>query len=477
MEKDCGISAGVSRRWFLGSLVAGAGASAFAGRVKTAPDLTVGILSDIHLSAGKKYGSDVAAKDLIRVFKFFKEAQADAVVIAGDFTNNGTMEEMRVTNDSWKAAFGEKGGPVRVWVTGNHEKVYYWQAKQRGDLTKPEYVDGLYKDIGRNWQELCGEPWSPFFIKKVKGYSFVGAHWGEWFDEKALRGFLAAHKTDLAPTRPFFFVQHAHPTDSCYGPWTWHQSDGGPTTKVLSGYPNAVAFSGHTHYTLTDERSVWQGAFTSVGTGSFRWLAMPAGRENSTLENGEGRRMGGNFGGSQGLLMRVWGDEMVFERYDLEHMEKLGDDWVVPVLHGTSDPRAYSFAARMSRTAAPEFALDAKATLTWRRGQSPAKKEEDQLVVSFPAAVGRGDSASRVYEYEVACQYVEDDTVKPMRTKRAYHPWAQLGEKRAGRTASCVFGAEELPSAPYRIAVTPLNSFGMRGRPLYVKGPSRAGKN
>ena len=152
-----------------------------------------------------------------------------------------------------------------MFVTGNHEKVYYEKAVKVGKLDGDTVRDGLYRDIRTNWKALFGEEWSPFFInKKVKGYSFVGAHWGENLDEKALRAFMDAHRAELAGTRPFFFVQHAHPKNTCYGPTAWDQRNGGCTAAVLSDYPNAVAFSGHTHYSLVDERSVWQGAFTSA---------------------------------------------------------------------------------------------------------------------------------------------------------------------------------------------------------------------
>ena len=462
---------GVSRRCFIGSLVAGAGAVALAKGKIGAPDLRVGILSDTHTGrVPEGPGKDPVYEAIERALEFFKRQNADAVLIAGDFTNGGTMKEMRITLDLWKKVFGAKGGPEKIWVMGNHEKVYFDKAKKNGALDKPEYADGLYLDIQKNWQELFGEPWTPFFIKKVKGYSFVGAHWGEWWAEKGkpFREFLAAHKEDLGSSKPFFYTQHAHPQNTCYGKWTWHQWEGGPTSEILADYPNAVAFSGHTHYSLTDERSVWQGAFTSVGTGSMRWLSLPAGRENYVIYNGEGQRMGDDAcgGASQGMLMSVWGDQIVLERYDFRCMEKLGEDWVLPVLHEKTANPEFSFANRKAKAAAPEFAADAKISVTWRKGKSPKKEDEDQLVVSFPAAVGRGDSLSRPFDYEVACEYVEDDIVKPMRTKRVYNPGVDLSLARAAKTVTCVFGECELPIARYRISVTPFNSFGQRGKTI-----------
>ena len=460
-----------SRRYFIGSLVASAGAAAMAKGKLGGPDLKVGILSDIHLSQPEKHQSQGSIDTFKKVLAFFKQEKVDAVLIAGDFTNDGTMTEMRVVVEAWKSVFGATGGPEKIWVTGNHERVYFDVAKRQKKLEDPAYADGLYNGIERNWQELFGEKWSPFFIKKVKGYAFVGAHWAEWWERPdEFRAFLAAHKKDLSASKPFFYTQHAHPQDTCYGKWTWHQWEGGPTTEILADYPNAVAFSGHTHYSITDARSVWQGAFTSIGTASLRWLAMPAGRENGVIYNGEGQRMGQTYWEPQGMVMSVWGDRMVFERYDFHNMEKLGDDWDVPVLHGAKDLREFSFENRRAKSKPPEFAADAKITVTEREGMSPktAKlkpEKEKQVVVEFPAAIG-ADDLSRVFDYEVAAEFVEDDCVKAVRTKRVYQPGVQLNVKRISPTVTCVFGRGELPDAPFRFAVTPLNAFGQRGQTI-----------
>ena len=457
----------MNRRQFIGGAFALAGAAAWARSVHREPKLKVGVLSDIHISPPDMFNSAEAIKKFEDTLAFFKREKVDAVLIAGDLTNDGLVRELQTVADAWKKIFGAINcGPEKIFVTGNHEQVYYTSARKKGDFTNPRYADGLYRDVRKNWKAVFGEEWSPFFIKTVKGYSFVGAHWAEWNDEKALRAFFEANRAKLANGRPFFYVQHAHPQNSCYGAWTWHQKDGGPTHKVLADYPNSVAFSGHTHYTITDERSVWQGAFTSLGTGALRWVSLPSGRENGPLGNGEGRRMGNIGWGSQGMVMSVWDDVMVFERYDFVNFEKLGDDWVVPVLRDRSADREFSFEKRIANTAAPEFPASAEITVASRTGKDPQKKDEPQLVLSFPAAKGTG--ASRPFDYEVRAEYVESDVIKPMRTKRVWQPGVQFAPKRDAKTVECVFGKCELPTAKFRFAVTPLNSLGVRGKTLYL---------
>lgn len=455
----------MNRRNFLGVLAGGAflagGSRLSAAERLGKPDLTVGILSDIHLSNEEVRKSKSWTRIFVKTLKFYKNRGVDAVLIAGDLTNGGRMSEMRVVADAWKSVFGDSQTPVKVFVTGNHERVYYEKKKREGALSDSSVTDGLYADIKRNWKDLFNEEWSPYFIKTVKGYSFVGAHWGDHLDGAALRAFLDANREKLVTSKPFFYTQHAHPKNTCYGSWAWDQRNGGDAAEILSAYPNAVAFSGHTHYSLTDERSVWQGGFTSIGTSALRPVYLPYGRENS----GPKIRMSWMRGGSQGMLMSVWGDEMVFERYDLPDMEKVGDDWIVPVLHGARDPRPFAFAARAEKSSAPEFAPGAKIAMSERKGKDPSGKEEEQLVVSFPAARGKGDSMSRAYDYEVVVESASGVGKKCV--KLVYQPGILKGVKHTAARAVCVFGKCELPSAPYRVRVTPRNSYEKRGAPIF----------
>ena len=193
---------------------------------------------------------------------------------------------------------------------------------------------------------------------------------------------------------------------------------------------------------------------------------MPSGRENGPLKNRDGRRMGNIGWGSQGMVMSVWNDCMVFERYDFVNMEKLGDDWVVPVLTDRSGPRGFSFESRRKRMKAPEFSAGAEIAVSTRTGKGPGKKDERQVVVSFPAANG-DRSLSRPFDYGVCVERTECDVVRTMCSKRVYQPGVQFAPSRDAKTVTCVFGVCELPQGKFRFAVTPMNSLGQKGRTLY----------
>jgi len=421
-------------------------------------DLKVGIVSDVHVSPPERCDSQGAIDTFRRVLTFFRQEKVDAVIIAGDLTNGGEMKELRIVAGIWNEVFGKGAdAPVKVFVSGNHERNYFEGAKRKGDLTAPAYADGLYRDIRKNWKELFDEEWTPFFVKEVKGYAFVGAHWLEWRDEQALRAFLAANRDKLDPPKPFFYVQHDSPPGTCYG--TWARWDGGPAERVLADYPNAVAFSGHTHYSLTDPRCIWQGAFTSVGTAALRWTeAVPGGREDVKNYNGRYKRLPESCEqGSQGMVMSVRGDRIVFERYDFRNMEKLGDDWEVQVLPAKDGERTFSFERRRAQSRPPQFAADARIAVDGR-------KDGKGVTVTFPAAVA-ADDLSRVFDYEIVAE-----SAGVACTNRVFPPGLQLNMKRMPPTVTCTFGTNEVPNADFRFRVTPLNAFGLRGKPLVFSG-------
>ena len=65
----------------------------------------------------------------------------------------------------------------------------------------------------------------------------------------------------------------------------WHNGqDDGYLNKLLSGYPNCVCMTGHSHSSLCDERSIWQGRadeHTAVSCGCLvGWAFASPGREN-----------------------------------------------------------------------------------------------------------------------------------------------------------------------------------------------------
>jgi hypothetical protein len=457
----------ISRRAFLGGITAAAGMTAWGGGSIGGAKLKLGVLSDIHL---RDPGSE---KVFVKALTWFKGRGVDGVIVAGDMADRGLLRELQLVGDAWYSVFpddkAEDGRRVeKLFVYGNHdmEGFTYWEKdpQKRAQLREKSVV----KDMAGAWEKCFREPFAPVYSKTVKGYTFIGMHWG---NTKGVKAFVDGLAPKLDPSLPFFYAQHAHPQNTCYGGWAWGAwDDKGAATAALSPYPNAVAFSGHSHYSLTDERGLWQGAFTSIGTSSLSYTGLPYGRENGDTDDRKlllhMPRIATN-NGKQGMLLSVFGDRMVIERREFVFDESLGSDWVLPLPCRGERDMPFSFAKRSAQSVAPEFASDAKVVLSDGKGKNRDGKEEDQMTVSFPAAVFH-NARDRVFDYEVQAQVLDGGTVKPFCTKRVFAENFFLGDGRMGKTGRCVFALDELPkNASFCFSVRPAECFGKTGGAIY----------
>ena len=82
------------------------------------------------------------------------------------------------------------------------------------------------------------------------------------------------------PTKPIFVITHLNPIDTVYGSDAWGNAD---IHDVLQDYPQVISLSGHSHYTVADERSIWQGSYTAMSTQSLDYIELEAGKFNGSI--------------------------------------------------------------------------------------------------------------------------------------------------------------------------------------------------
>ena len=463
------------------------------------PNLTFGVVSDIHIDhvgANEKMGGWGNNLTFRHTLEWFRDQGVDAVMVVGDMADNGMVEQLEAVAQAWYAVFPDDRAPdgrkvEKLFVYGNHDYHGYLY----GDHAEKRFPDAaerarhvLRSDLGGWWRKIFHEDYSRLYEKSIKGYTFLGQHWDDGtgmetkyggcpFGEE-LKTYLAAKGKALDPSRPFFYFQHPHPKDTCYGPWAWGH-DKGLVTRELSAHSNAVAFSGHSHYTLTDERSVWQGAFTSVGTSSLRYTGMPydsrppAGYENTTCEGKKAafydalKVMSGYNKGDcrQGMLWKVFEDCIVVQRREFLSNLFVGPDWVLPLPAAESKP--FAFAARAKKAVAPEFPPNAKITLrnvtakTRQTAKVPSAKKP-AVELAFPAAIAA--KGARPFEYEIVA---EGAAGKKATFRVVAEGFNHAPEHRrfSGETI-CRIAVDRLPAGPVRYTVTPLDCWWNRGQPL-----------
>lgn len=435
------------------------------------PNLVIGIVSDIHLQ-----GADTAGT-FIHTLEYFRDRMVDGVIVAGDMADQGLIPQLQVVADAWFKVFPDNKGidgkdTVQLFIYGNHDmEAYAWGSTIRRVGAETAQAQSIGKRPAEAWEQCFKEPYRPIWIKTIKGYHFIGAHWENQNHISGLSDFLQEHDAKLrAGGKPFFYIQHPHPKDTCNCTWAWGRDDG-TVTKLLSNYPNAVAFSGHSHSPLDDERDLWQGSFTSIGTSSLKYLyPMPA-RENTYQDDWAGKppsqmQKMDSQDGRQGIVMRVYDTAITFEKREFVYDEPIGDTWYLPWPISVAQP--LSFESRAKTAAIPQFPDKAKATVTMNDGTDRYGTLQKQVTVHFPTVLKK-NAGIRAFDYEVQVEYDWLDVRHITATKRVFSPKCYLGENKEEGEVLCVYGVSELPKDfAYRFAIRPCNCFGGKGNPLYT---------
>ena len=478
-----------------------AAAGVFAAEEKS-PNLRVGILSDVHVNGERP------AKNLERALRYFDSRKVDAVLIAGDLVCNGRLREFKLMAETWFKVFPDDrrsdGVKIeRLFVTGNHDVDGFAYGNAYRSLAEAK-ADGFFFNREKFWHELFHEDYKSVSVKTVKGYTFVLRNWLSVLDSSKLRPPLAkevgckpeANPTeeflvslDLPNDRPFFYVQHEMPNDTVNAPWlvkgerwgTGH--DDGTSTKFLSKYPNVITFSGHSHNSLTDEMSIWQGAFTAVNCSCNCGFVFTApGRENGWCCDDFHRDPPMEmppidiFKVNQGLVMEVYDDAVVLERHEFRYGHRLGSDWVIPT--GPNAPRPYTVAKRLKTAKNPAFPVGAEVKV-WQgegfgrdaTGTKRAKEKHTQMFVSFPAVRTKDGSPVRAWDYAVRAELVVGDVLKTLCERSVFSEGAFYAEEDETNPVVCAFNRKDLPMKvssrqKVRFVVMPRSCWGVEGKPI-----------
>ena len=460
----------------------------------SAPALRVGVLTDIHVTPPET-GDEWYVKALRR----FDAERVDAVLVAGDLTTWSRRFEFEAAAAAWRKVFPEDrrsdGAKVeRVFIAGNHDVDGFFYPDGKFVSKEEALRESFFYHRDEWWRELFGEPYEPAGIKVVKGYAFVLVNW--WSrapsvyatnpprfplaadvppEENPAPAFLEKIEAQLPADKPFFFIQH----EPLKGTVCQCDPDAAldATGAILARHPNCIAVTGHMHYPLTDERSIWQREFTAVNASCARGFCFSfPGRENGHSVTDYHRDPPFEMDRfdiqavRQGLTMDVFPDRVVFKRFDIVSGESLGEDWVVaPPRPDVAPP--YSFATRAAASRPPHFPAGAAVSIRetddgHRRTElgnalDPAPRR--QVVVSFPTAPATADS-DRALDFSVTAELRIQDMAQVVQEKRVYSPRFWGAEASDTGPVECAFALENLPKKrEIRFVVRPVNNWGKVG--------------
>lgn len=319
--------------------------------------------SDVHLSLEE---SGIKNKERFEKMLSVAYAEAekgeykslDAVMVAGDMTETGKVEEYEIYRDLVKNNI--KDGTELLTVMGNHEHIEY------RDTANPQRAVEVFKEYVSEEVD---------FHKVIGGYHFIGVSYDdsgkEEFKTKVdwLRAELDKAVADTGD-KAIFVVQHPHPALTVYGSVNWAEMS---IRMVLKDYPQVVDFSGHSHYAANDPRSIHQSTFTAVGcgaiTGAMGNLSYISGDEYGDGESGTFWLCEVDKDGNIRLRLYDIISDCFFE--DIDYLLKDV---------GNKKRRTYTWARMMAQDTAPTFPDEAKITAE--------TDKSGEISISFPEASG-----------------------------------------------------------------------------------------
>lgn len=231
----------------------------------------VAVISDTQLPPTEEdlKKDDTYLKNLKNALTVIKNNRVDMILFAGDIGDLGTRFAFQTYVDALDEVFGEDK-PIVQTIMGNHD---FWN---KNAFTVINHI--------KAFEDITGQsPWTHYV---VNGYHFIGAspNYGsmksgyritaKWLDKELEK---ASAESD---GKPIFVMTHNQPKNTSYGSEDWGDVS---INSVLSKYPNVIDFSGHVHYSLLDERSIWQGEYTVINTQSLSYTELEQGKDNGTI--------------------------------------------------------------------------------------------------------------------------------------------------------------------------------------------------
>ena len=464
----------LSRREFLINGVAAFG-SLFVNRLFAAPlgwkhggtpNLVFGVVSDTHIRtdwSGEKPSWRFPIKYFRSALEYFKAANVDAVVHCGDFAHRGMAASIQFHADAWREVFGKHGGPVKLFVSGNHDIIGGNYGNFASQLFKDETLRNEHlfcHDSAAKWEKIWGEPYEPLWHKEVKGYHFFGRQW-ETKDEMSMAQFVEerAKKYQLDGKKPFFCLQHCGP--------------GRKLCARLNKRPNVVCFFGHAHNTAAN----WNNVLVREGC---PLVSIPSCEPRGALTFWSDKyivkaalaKHAAVGGGRQGYVVRVYDDMLTIERREFGDGGSLGPDWVLPL--GKYAPHPFSRDELKKVVGEPQFREGAKLEVELEKRVGVGEMDNSTLplelktptVVRVKIPLADGNPGSRVYAYEIVV--AGDEGTRKLR-KAVYAAGCNFGighEPNGGVTTLEIAKDELPPGKTLTFAVRPLTSLGTSGKAI-----------
>ena len=312
--------------------------------INTTSPLKIGIISDSQImSKIEHFWLETFTYNLKESFEFLKKENVDIIIFAGDLGDGAT----ELAWSTWRKTFDsiytkDDKIPILNVVMGNH------------DYNNNESPTFLQEQFEYYIKE------KPFSHKVINGIHFI--NWGnenKEMDDRSNQNIKwAREQIEIAikenPNNPIIITTHLNPRNTVYGSDYWGNNN---IYNLFKNYPQIISLSGHSHYSLMDERSIWQGDFTAIQTQSVSYIGLDFNRENGCIPRDEYNSTLIASNTSMGLIMEIFNDKIEIKRISFVNKKFVGDLWIINLPINKKD-FIYTNRIRLKNRVQPYFEIN-----------------------------------------------------------------------------------------------------------------------
>lgn len=404
--------------------------------------IRVGVFSDTQLPHKNSKGENQYLNNTKAALETMKEQKVDVILFAGDLTDFASTYAYKSYLKVFDEVFGDDA-PITQYVMGNHD---LWYPTDYASIAPKAR---LFK---KNMRQ------SPNTHYVINGFHFIGLSPNktsntlaftqsrlDWLEEQ-----LEIAAKDTQEGQPIFVMTHHAPKDTMYGSDDWNDPG---LDEVLLKYENVVAYSGHSHYSVLDERSIMQNNYTAFQTQSCSYIELEKGKFDAFYGDNDSKGHDSTIPPNANQfsmiqIMDVAQKSTTIERWNIETREEEKSDarWVLDYpLERKNFVYTYS---RKAMSAAPRFS---DTSIKYVQAIQSHRGDEKVLQgIAFEAATHK----DLVHEYDVTITAANGTDYN-----YKYFSDFYLGTKNMEKIVQIPLD-EELKPGSYFVTVKALDSFG-----------------
>ena len=330
----------------------------------------IGIISDSQLKKNNSNNSfDFYGYNLFRALEIFKKHNIDIIILAGDITIDGEIINYLYFKEIYNSVYENNKRPIFISLMGNHD-----------------YSDKIYSKLENQKKFFKYMNSYPFSHYLINNYNFIFFSYNLIVKRKSKKEEYSWLKSRIENARknikkvgdPIFIISHMPPKNTVYGSENF--SGNKDLYDILKNYPEVISISGHSHCSLRNKKSIWQGEFTALNIQSISYIELDKNYSNYLDVINSSKN------DSMGLIVSLNENNVIFDRIQFSNEEILEEKWNINFPMNSSN-FIYKF-EKMNKKIKPFF---------FDKNRIKIKNYNNKIFVIFKAAFHQ----DYVYKYKI----------------------------------------------------------------------------